>query len=88
MRTLPSNRWDLPTPGPAWLSGLALLLAADASPAVLLSDATSITTLMCVSRVETTDAPQLVYSNASGRIEFQLAVGQIAAPLMGVEPCR
>lgn len=52
MRTLPSDRWNLPTPSPAWLAGLALLLWTDASPAVLLSDATSITTLMCVSVAE------------------------------------
>lgn len=37
MRTLPSDRWNLPTPSPAWLAGLALLLWTDAAPAVLLS---------------------------------------------------
>jgi len=112
----------------AWIAGLALLFQAGTSPAVLLSDATSITTLVCVSveetlptiaepvdarcdrlwaypignlsgpsRASTTtmfgdllsvavhvetigDPPQPISSNASSRIKFQLAVGQIATP--------
>jgi hypothetical protein len=108
--------------------GLAVFLHAGISPAVLLSDATSLTTLMCVSVAETLatiaepvdarcdrlwfypigelsgpsrastttvfgdpltaavhvetigDPPQQISSNASSRIKFQLAVGQIATP--------
>lgn len=117
----------LPIPALAGLAGLSVLLeASDAKPALLLADATSIPSLMCVSvaettppiaapvdyacdrlwfgsgntsgpsrafassefgdpltvsvRVETTDAPFQISSNASSRIKFQLAVTQIAAP--------
>jgi len=52
MGDMPTARWALPIPALAWLAGLALLLWTGASRAVLLGDASSITSLMCVSVIE------------------------------------
>jgi len=52
MRDMLLARRDLPLLPISWLAGLALLLCADASSAALLDDATSITSLMCVSVAE------------------------------------
>ncbi len=50
-----STRWALPISALAWPACFALLLGTGAARAVLLSDATSITSLMCVSVMEPID---------------------------------
>jgi hypothetical protein len=124
MPEIQHGRWRRRFPIRTGLVGVALLLQAGAAPAVLLSEATSITSLTCVSvmetlppiaapvdyscdrlwfwpigdqsgpsrawastgfgdpltvsaHVETIGAPQQISSNASSRIKFQLAIGQI-----------
>ena len=49
---MPSAPRAFPIPALAWLTGLALLLGTSASRAIVLGDASSITSLMCVSVME------------------------------------
>jgi hypothetical protein len=76
---MPSASWALPIPALAWLAGLAPLLWTDAPRAVLLDDASSIMSLMCVSVMEPIDPIAAPVDYSCDRLWFY-PIGNLSGP--------